>query len=76
MDNKNVYEVDYSENEKKGRLLSLISIFINIVSVIVAFIGLFPVKKRLHIYCFSWHVFGQLSALYIHFIYEEDFFIN
>ena len=45
MDNKNVYEVDYSESEKKGRLLSLISIFINIVSVIVAFIGLFSGEK-------------------------------
>ena len=69
MDNKNVYEVDYSENEKKGRLLSLISIFINIVSVIVAFIGLFSGEKAptyiLFFLACIWPIVGFVYSFYL-----------
>lgn len=69
MDNKNIYEVDYSENEKKGRLLSLISLFINIVSVIAAFIGLFSGEKAptyiLFFLACIWPIVGFVYSVYL-----------
>ena len=68
MDNKNDYEIDYSENEKTGRLLSLVPLFINLVSIIAAFIGLFSGEKAptyiLFFLACVWPIAGFVFSFY------------